>query len=112
MGLRSGRRSTGFGGYHSSAESLCGPCNLLLGPAERADVVIDFDGVPAGASFILYNDATAPFPGGDSRNSYFTGDPDQTAFGGAPTTMPGFGPNTRTLLKIVVTAGFGDTLNT
>ena len=89
-----------------------GPFNLLLGPAERADVVIDFDGVPAGASFILYNDATAPFPGGDSRNSYFTGDPDQTAFGGAPTTMPGFGPNTRTLLKIVVTAGFGDTLNT
>ena len=26
--------------------------------------------------------------------------------------MPGFGPNTRTLLRIVVTAGFGDTLNT
>jgi spore coat protein A len=85
---------------------------LLLAPAERADVVIDFNGVPAGASFILYNDATAPFPGGDARNSYLTGDSDQTAFGGAPTTLPGFGPNTRTLLKIVVTAGFGDSVDT
>ncbi len=48
-------------------------------------------------TFILYNDAPAPFPGGDPRNDYFTGDPDQTAFGGAPTTLPGHGPNTRTL---------------
>jgi spore coat protein A, manganese oxidase len=88
-----------------------GPFNLLLAPAERADVVIDFNG-KAGQSFILYNDATAPFPGGDERNDYFTGDPDQTAFGGAPTTRQGFGPNTRTLLKIVVTSGSGDTLST
>jgi spore coat protein A len=84
-----------------------GPFNLLLAPAERADVVIDFNGT-AGQTFILYNDAVAPFPGGDARNEYFTGDPDQTAFGGAPTTVPGFGPNTRTLMKIVVTQGSGD----
>jgi spore coat protein A, manganese oxidase len=89
-----------------------GPFNLLLSPAERADVVIDFNGVAAGKSFILYNDSVAPFPAGDSRNDYFTGDPDQTAFGGAPTTLQGFGPNTRTLLKIVVTGGSGDTLST
>lgn len=89
-----------------------GPFNLLLAPAERADVVIDFNGVPAGSTFILYNDSVAPFPGGDSRNEYFTGDEDQTAAGGAPNTLPGFGPNTRTLMKITVTAGAGDGLST
>jgi spore coat protein A len=88
-----------------------GPFNLLLAPAERADVVIDFNGA-SGKTFILYNDAPAPFPGGDPRNDYLTGDPDQTAFGGAPTTLQGFGPNTRTLLKIVVTAGSGDSVST
>ena len=66
-----------------------GPFNLLLAPAESADVVIDFNHVPAGTSFILYADAPAPFPGGDSRNDYFTGDPDQTAIGGAPSTSQG-----------------------
>jgi len=85
-----------------------GPFNLLLAPAERADVVIDFNGVPTGSTFIFYNDAVAPFPSGDSRNSYFTGDGDQTAIGGAPNTLAGFGPNTQTLMKIIVTAGAGD----
>jgi spore coat protein A, manganese oxidase len=89
-----------------------GPFNLLLAPAERADVVIDFNGVPAGSTFILYGDAPAPFPGGDSRNNYFTGDADQTQSGGAPSTLPGFGPNTRTLMKITVTAGTGDGIAT
>jgi len=89
-----------------------GPFNLLLAPAERADVVIDFNGVPAGTSFILYNDAPGPFPGGDSRNDYFTGCPDQTEFGGAPTTRLGRGANTRTLMKITVTAGAGDSVST
>jgi spore coat protein A, manganese oxidase len=89
-----------------------GPFNLLLAPAERADVVIDFNGVPAGSTFILFNDAVAPFPGGDSRNGYFTGDGDQTASGGAPNTLAGFGPNTQTLLKIAVTSGSGDSVPT
>ena len=89
-----------------------GPFNLLLAPGERADVVIDFNGVAAGSTFILCNDAPAPFPGGDPRNVYFTGDPDQTAVGGAPTTQPGYGPNTQTLLKISVQAGTADSLNT
>jgi spore coat protein A len=89
-----------------------GPFNLMLAPAERADLVIDFNGVPAGTSFILYNDAVAPFPCGDARNDYYTGAPDQTAAGGAPTTRLGFGPNTRTLMKISVASGVGDSLNT
>jgi spore coat protein A, manganese oxidase len=89
-----------------------GPFNLLLAPAERADVVIDFNDVDPGTSFILYSDAPGPFPSGDPRNDYYTDDPDQTAFGGAPPTEQGYGPNTRTLLQITVTSGTGDSLST
>jgi spore coat protein A len=83
-----------------------GPFNLLVAPAERADFIINFSGLN-GKSFILYNDAPGPFPMGDSRNDYFTGDPDQTAIGGAPTTVPGHGPNTRTIMKIIVDNAHG-----
>ena len=38
---------------------------LLIGPGQRADVVIDFSGYPAGTTFTLMNDAGAPYPGGD-----------------------------------------------
>jgi spore coat protein A len=89
-----------------------GPFNLLLAPAERADIIIDFNGVPAGSRFILFNDAPAPFPGGDPRNEEFTGDSDTTAEGGEPATSPGAGPNTQTLLKAVVTPGSGDAVST
>lgn len=75
---------------------------LLLGPAERADVVVDFSNVPDGAVLILYNDAPAPDPGFDARLDYYTGDPDQSDSGGAPTTLPGYGPNTRTVMQFVV----------
>jgi len=80
---------------------------LFLGPAERADIIIDFSGVPDGSSLILYNDAPAPVPAFDSRYDYYTGDPDQTAMGGAPTTLPGYGPNTRTMMKFQVSGGTG-----
>lgn len=59
--------------------------NLLLAPAERADIVVDFSNVPVGSKLILYTDAPAPFPmGGDDTDfdDQFTG------------------PNTRTLLQI------------
>jgi spore coat protein A len=92
-----------------------GPFNLLLAPAERADILIDFTGLN-GKSFILYSDTPGPFPGGDPRNDYYTGNPDFTAAGpsptnpyplsgGAPTTKAGYGPNTRTIMKIVVGSG-------
>jgi FtsP/CotA-like multicopper oxidase with cupredoxin domain len=76
---------------------------LLLGPAERADVVIDFSKF-AGQTLIVYNDAPAPVPAFDPRNDYYTGDPDQTSTGGAPSTLPGYGPNTRTVMQIKVNA--------
>jgi FtsP/CotA-like multicopper oxidase with cupredoxin domain len=76
--------------------------SLLMVPAERADVIIDFSAYPAGTKFILYNDSPAPAPGFDPRYDYFTGDPDNTPGGGAPQTIPGFGPNTRTIMQIVI----------
>ncbi len=78
---------------------------LFLGPAERADVVIDFSGVPDGSKLILYNDAPAPVPGFDPRYDYYTGDPDLTSSGGAPSTVAGYGPNTRTVMQFQVTTG-------
>lgn len=75
--------------------------NLLLGPAERADILIDFRGFE-GRQIILYSDAPAPFPGGDIRNDYYPGAPDLTCIGGAPTPQPGFGPDTRVLMRFDV----------
>jgi FtsP/CotA-like multicopper oxidase with cupredoxin domain len=77
--------------------------SLFLAPAERADVIVDFSAY-AGQTLILYNDSPAPVPAPDSRYDYFTGDQDQTASGGAPTTLPGYGPNTRTIMQIKVAA--------
>lgn len=90
-----------------------GPFNLLMAPAERADLIIDFSSVPVGSKLILYNDAPAPFPGGDPRNDYYTGCPDQTAFGGAASTQPLLGPNTRTLMqfRVVALTGAADTMD-
>lgn len=77
--------------------------SLLLGPAERADVVVDFSKY-AGKTIILYNDAPAAFPARDARLDYYTNDPDRTGTGGALPTQPGFGPNTRTIMQIKVKA--------
>ncbi len=77
--------------------------SLFMGPAERADVVVDFSAY-AGKTLILYNDAPAPVPAGDPRQDYYTGGPDFTTSGGAPTPLPGYGPNTRTVMQIKVRA--------
>ncbi|MEX8504767.1 hypothetical protein [Leptothrix ochracea] len=74
---------------------------LFLGNAERADVVVDFSQY-AGQTLIAYNDMHAPVPAADPRNAYFTGVGDQSASGGAEDTLPGYGPNTRTLMQIRV----------
>jgi FtsP/CotA-like multicopper oxidase with cupredoxin domain len=85
--------------------------NLWLGPAERGDVIVDFSAY-AGKTLILYNDSGAPVPAFDTRNDYYTGDPDQTAQGGAPMTIPGYGPNTRTIMQIqVAPSGAGTAFN-
>jgi spore coat protein A len=73
--------------------------NLILGPAERADVVIDFSAF-AGQDIIIYTDAPAPFPGGAPTNDYYVGNALNPVV-----PVPGFGPDTRQLLRISVATG-------
>ncbi|HOE35772.1 MAG: multicopper oxidase domain-containing protein [Chloroflexi bacterium] len=80
--------------------------SLLVGTAERADVLVDFSNY-AGKTLILYNDAPAAFPAIDPRYDYYTGHPDLTSSGGTPTTQAGYGPNTRTLMQIRVRPAAG-----
>jgi FtsP/CotA-like multicopper oxidase with cupredoxin domain len=77
---------------------------LLLMPAERADVIVDFCAF-AGKTLILYNDAPAPMPLFDERDDLYTGNPDQTAIGGPPSIPAGYGPNTRTVMQVNVAPG-------
>ena len=77
--------------------------SLLVGPAERADVIVDFSAF-AGQTLILYNDAPAAFPARDPRYDYYTGNGDYRDTGGAPSTLAGYGPNTRTVMQIKVAA--------
>jgi FtsP/CotA-like multicopper oxidase with cupredoxin domain len=48
----------------TSNDSTDNSTKLFLAPAERADVVVDFTGLPAGTEVLLVNDAGAPFPDG------------------------------------------------
>jgi spore coat protein A len=91
--------------------------SLLMAPAERPDVIVDFSAVPQNSdgsykNVILYSDAPAPFPGGDDRNDYFPGwNVGSGNFGiGNPTnglTKDGFGPNTRVLMRFKVVPATG-----
>ncbi len=82
--------------------------SLLTAPAERHDVIVDFSQF-AGQTLILYNDAPAAFPARDPRYDYYTGNGDYRDTGGAPSTLPGYGPNTRTVMQIKVNAVNGGT---
>jgi spore coat protein A len=71
-----------------------------VAPAERPDIIVDFR-AHAGQSIVVYNDAPAPFPGGDPRNDYFPG----WNVKGNPVnglTPDGFGPNSRVLMRFDV----------
>ena len=71
--------------------------SLLLAPAERGDVIVDFSKY-AGKTLILYNDAPAAFPARVASYDYYTGGPDT----GAGVVLPGYGPNTRTIMQVKV----------
>ena len=79
---------------------------LILGPAERADVIVDFS-QHAGQTLILYNDAPTAFPALVPQYDYYTGAPDRTDIGGVPSIRPGVGPNVRTVMQIKVDGGGG-----
>jgi FtsP/CotA-like multicopper oxidase with cupredoxin domain len=76
--------------------------SLLLAPAERADVIVDFSRF-AGQTLILYNDAPAAFPARVPSYDYYTGAPDMSP-NGAPAILPGYGPNTRTIMQVKIRA--------
>jgi spore coat protein A len=92
------------GGFIPTPTMLNGPGQpqMLMAPAERADLIVDFRTVAPGTVFVLYNDAPAPFPNGDDAADYFPGNP-YNLF----TVKPGQGPNSRTLLQIRVKARSG-----
>jgi FtsP/CotA-like multicopper oxidase with cupredoxin domain len=50
------------GGYMKSAVTHT---ELTIAPGERADVIIDFSGLPTGTKILMKNTANAPFPDGD-----------------------------------------------
>jgi spore coat protein A, manganese oxidase len=91
------------GGFLPAPVMLNGPRQprLLLAPAERADLVVDFRDVPAGSVLLLYNDAPAPFPNGSPEEDHYPGNPR------TPASVPGSAPNTRTLLQVRVVARTG-----
>jgi FtsP/CotA-like multicopper oxidase with cupredoxin domain len=47
--------------------------SLLLAPAERADIIVDFSSIEDGTKFILTNNANAPFPSGSLPDPLTTG---------------------------------------
>jgi spore coat protein A len=73
--------------------------NLLLAPAERADILVDFSALAVGTKLILYNDAPAPFPGGKLYNDYYFGNSQNPV-----ATPAGFGPDTRQIVQFEVVA--------
>ena len=58
------------GGY---LERPAAVSSLLLAPAERADVIVDFSRLAPGAGVTLLNDAPAPYPQGDPPDPETTG---------------------------------------
>jgi len=76
--------------------------SLLLAPAERADVIVDFSQF-AGQTLILYNDAPAAFPARVPQLRLLHGAPDLSPVG-APTILPGYGPNSRTVMQVKIAA--------
>ena len=72
--------------------------SLLTAPAERWDLLVDFSGLE-GKSLILYTDAPAPLPMGAIDTDYYTG---------GRMSQPGYGPDTRILMKFTVVDAQGE----
>ena len=79
--------------------NVAGDAQLVLAPAERAELIIDFSKIKPGRFLILQNDAPVPFPGGTPLADFY---PENRNLLVPPS--PGFGPNTRTLLQFEVVA--------
>ena len=58
------------GGYLQSAVNLT---SVLIAPAERADILVDFSKLAPGTKVIMNNDAATPYPTGDAPDPQTTG---------------------------------------
>ncbi len=95
--------SFSFAGLDSNGNPVGLKFNLLLAPAERADLLIDFSHVPVGSRLVLYSDAPAPFPMGDPLNDFSLANPQ----GGTVPLDATVGPDTRNLMQFRVIARSG-----
>jgi FtsP/CotA-like multicopper oxidase with cupredoxin domain len=75
--------------------------SLMIMPAERADVIVDFTNF-VGKTLILYNDAPAAYPARMAQYDYYAGSADLTLAGGIPPILPGYGPNIRTVMQVKI----------
>jgi len=79
------------GGYLPSPVTLT---SVMVAPAERIDILVDFSQVAPGTEIILQNDAAAPFPTGDPPAPETTGQimrftiPRQTSHPVTPVPLP------------------------
>ncbi len=73
------------GGYLPKPVQLV---SLLISPGERAEILVDFSGLPPGTNLIMTNNANAPFPGGDPPDPRTTGQIMQFAVLDRPVILP------------------------
>jgi spore coat protein A len=62
--------------------------SLLIAPAERVDILVDFSRLAPGTKLILTNNANAPFPDGDSPDPLTTGQLMQFTILDKPAVLP------------------------
>ncbi len=75
--------------------------SLLVAPAERPDLIVDFSGVCQGQNMILYNEPPPLSRRGRPVTTTSRAGTQQRQ-PGQRTTHPGFGPNTRVLMRFNV----------
>jgi len=73
------------GGYLKAPVTLT---SLTIAPGERADILIDFSGLPAGTQILMRNTAKAPFPSGTPPDGSTTGQIMQFTVTGNPGFTP------------------------
>ncbi len=71
--MSNGMSFTQIGGDGSYLPAPVSLTELLIAPAERADILVDFSHLSAGTKIVLRNTANQPFPGGDPNDPNTTG---------------------------------------
>ncbi len=107
--LSNGMSFTQIGGDGSYLPAPAELTTLLIAPAERADILIDFSHVAAGTNIILQNTAAAPFPGGDPVDPQTTGQIMRFEVNDTPAVHPHPLPHTLIdILALTPTDGIGN----